>query len=684
MAKSKFLLKSFQLSALAMALALVGCGGGGNDTLPPKVDGSQQSGGQTNTPDLPTPPSDAGTNSVVSMDNIQVFDANNKITRVITGAGVIAKVKVKDVSGKGISSALVKFSAENVIFGTSNGSVLTNSEGEASIAIKPANLTDTGSYQLKAEVNYKGETASQSYNFSLQAADTEIVNLKLGEAELASGASTIVTLETQDKSTKVHQNDVSINFSTTCGTFDNATVVSANQGNVKTTYKAIDAKGNLCEGEQTIIASSANNPKVTKNITVKIAKIEANSVVYTTNQKIQLGIRDSGSSKSGEIEFTVFSNGVPAANQDIEISKQYAPEDFSFDKLGNKNPTIIKSDAKGKVRVTLYPGAKPGPVEMKAVLKSNIKIFALSKDVAVATGRATQNGFSLSTDKNSLSNGVEGDQARVTARLVDKVGNPVPDGTVVSFITEGGSITPNCETAKGICSVVLTTQNPRPLDNRVTVLAYVEGDKHYIDTDGDNQYTVGKDTLSNNIGDFFRDDNENGIFDIGEFIYRRVATGQTCAPSTFIQPNVKDTCDNKLEATLRRQMVFAFAESRPIFVGLAGINPEFNQVIGTGNAVFQMYGNSAKTVPMPSGTSIEVSAKDNTADNEKTCEAEIIGGSLKVPDVMNLLTPQTFNKSSNDSVKYTLRTRDCFAGDDVRVTVTTPNNLITTRLLSIR
>src|SRR5690606_41660393 len=131
---------------------------------------------------------------------------------------------------------------------------------------------------------------------------------------------------------------------------------------------------------------------------------------------------------------------------------------------------------------------------------------ALTKDVSVATGRVTQNGLSLSVTKNALQWDIDGDKATVVARLRDRVGNKVPDGTVVSFVTEGGSIEPNCSTVDGECRVVLQTQNPRPAYNRVTVLAYVEGDKFYIDKDSDNVYKAGVDVLKSYIGDYFCND----------------------------------------------------------------------------------------------------------------------------------------------------------------------------------
>lgn len=104
----------------------------------------------------------------------------------------------------------------------------------------------------------------------------------------------------------------------------------------------------------------------------------------------------------------------------------------------------------------------------------------------------------------------------------------------------------------GVCSVTLTTQSPRPLDNRVTVLAYLEGDKTYTDKNGDNLYTAGIDTLTDNIGDFFRDDDENTLYTVGEFLYKKAAGTLQCAASSITQPNIPNTCDNNLSGVLRQ------------------------------------------------------------------------------------------------------------------------------------
>ncbi|MCJ8146059.1 Ig-like domain-containing protein [Acinetobacter sp. A3.8] len=654
----------FKITALALAISLSACGGGGSDGYYNNNGSSNGSGtdtgGETSTAEL-------------NVSTIQVFNQDGIATQTVSTAGVTAKVKVTDASGSPVGGALVTFSGDGVTFGTSNGSVLSNADGEASISIRPADSTDTGSYAISATASLDSLTANSSpYYLTLQAANITIANMTAVSTSLKSGGSTNITMKTQDASSGANQNNITVNFSTSCGSFDTDSVVSSNQGDVTTTYNAVSASGSLCEGAQTITATTSDGTD-TKNVSVNIAAITANALVYTTADAVNLVTKNSGSAASGQIEFTVYANGNEASNQKVSIEIVKGPSDLSLDSDSQLKTLELTSDTNGRVTVDLYPGTLPGPVEVKASLVANTNVTVLSKNVAVATGRAYQSGLSLSMSKNALQNDVDGDTATVVARLADRVGNPVPNGTVVSFVTEGGSITPSCATTNGQCSVILSTQNPRPIDNRVSLLAYVEGDKAYSDNDGSNSFTS-EDTLINNIGDLYRDDNENRTFDKGEFVYRRGSTG-ACTPAlsstVFTQPNIADTCDQNLDAVLRHQMVVSFSED----------TPTFDEVdIDDSALTFYMYGNSELSVPMPTGTTVSGSATDNTKDNELSCSIEHREGS-ELLGLFNFLTPSGFKGTSQVYYRYAFK--ECARGDTAVITVTAPNGKVTKLDVSI-
>ncbi|RZJ20898.1 MAG: hypothetical protein EON51_13580 [Acinetobacter sp.] len=666
-----------KLSTVALAVLLASCGGGGSEGY-----FNQQSGSST------SPTTNPNTGEAVQSLNIgtiQLKDLSGNVTSVITGEGVIANVKVTDQSGNGVSGALVTFaSTGGVVFGTSNNAVVTNANGEASISVKPIDASSTGAYKISASAEYDNNTATaKDVTFTLQPLNVVLSNLAAANTSLSSGASTNITLKTLNRDAAT-QNNVTVNFTASCGTFEPASVISSNQGDVITSYKAIASNGNLCENSAVITASSPSSSSSTAT-TVNIAAVQADSLVYTTTSDVNLGIKSSGSAASGSIEFTLYANGVPAKNKEVQLSLEKAPIDLNFVSLNNRDPQVVKSDSNGKILVNLYPGDIPGPVEIKATLVSSPNISAVSRGVKVSSGRVTQKGVSLSVSKQSLRTDIDGDVATIVARLVDRTGNPVPKDTVISFVSEGGKVDSNCMTDEnGVCSVTLTTQSPRPLDNRVTVLAYLEGDKSYNDNNGDNLYTVGTDTLTSNIGDFFRDDDENTLYTVGEFLYKKAAGALQCAASSITQPNIPNTCDDNLSGVLRQQILFAFAHDTPTYVWNNGF--ESNGLIssGSGNFSFQVFGNTQKTVPMPSGTQISVEVKDNTDSNNLSCEADIRAGNITVPNVMGLLTPSTFANSGNELVSYSVRLKGCVAGDDVNVISSVPNGKIQKSFLEIK
>ena len=91
---------------------------------------------------------------------------------------------------------------------------------------------------------------------------------------------------------------------------------------------------------------------------------------------------------------------------------------------------------------------------------------------------------------------------------------------------------------------------------------------------------------------------------------------------------------------------------------------------------------------MPSNTQVQVQALDKTTGNGASCKAQItsngmISNILTVPMLVNLSTANNSNSNSdnkyilgqnqdNADKTYTIRSQNCSAGDEVRLTVTTP------------
>jgi hypothetical protein len=232
----------------------------------------------------------------------------------------------------------------------------------------------------------------------------------------------------------------------------------------------------------------------------------------------------------------------------------------------------------------------------------------------------------------------DGDTTTITARLADANGNPVPDGTVINFVSSGGQINRSCSTstansggtnASGFsqCSVILMGQNPRPANGRVAVLAYAEGVKNFTDNNGDGTYTAGTDTLID-MGDAYRDDNENDVYDAGEFLISKggstacsngngSSTGGTGTGGISTTgyggavPARGNTCDGNLAGTVRKQIAILFSS----------YNAQATAVTATSftsptAATFRFYlngtGTTGNLLPLPSGTTVSTSITSPT------------------------------------------------------------------------
>jgi hypothetical protein len=112
----------------------------------------------------------------------------------------------------------------------------------------------------------------------------------------------------------------------------------------------------------------------------------------------------------------------------------------------------------------------------------------------VSTGLPIQKNMSMGADHVNLEGlNYDNETSDVTVLLADQYGNPVSDNTAVNFVTEGGAVGSSsqgaCTTSNGGCTVKLKSQAFRPLNGRVTVLAYVQGIEDFVDSNGDGQYS---------------------------------------------------------------------------------------------------------------------------------------------------------------------------------------------------
>ncbi|WP_227429256.1 Ig-like domain-containing protein [Psychrobacter sp. I-STPA6b] len=636
-------IKFFQLTSLSCALALAGCGGGGGtvDSIDPRPDLGV--GGSTGGSGSGTGTGGGETESEVKIKKSALVDVDGNAINSIGLEGAYYQVEVVDKANKPIANAKVSFSidAQGVVLTQStSGSVLTDTNGMAQIFLKPQNAEVSGAYTISALADFGNQTANSNKTFSVQATNVVLSKLTIENKQLPSGGQTPVSLQVTDTNGKA-LSGVLVNLNSSCGDIV-AQVSSDTDGMVRAVYKAINADNSLCGGNVRLSASTGNK---TQSETIEVASPEATSIIYTAND-LTMGIQNSGSSSTGQIEFTVYSNSSPLANQKVELSLEKAPLGLTFGPEKKRESYIATTDENGKVQVNLYPGSTPGPVEVKATLVSDENVNALSKNITVASSRVTQTGLSISWEKNVLDWSADGNTAVIQARMSDRNGNKVPDGTVINFTAEGGKITSDCSTVDGVCQVTFSTQNSRPGDGRVSVLAVAEGEKDYIDTNGNNAWDK-DDIFVYNIGDTYRDDNENHKYDQGEFTYPSKGGNQACENNLdqyinlkfptlpaikrtqykaryvaeFVYPNRPDTCNDGLDAVVRYQGITLLSDSNNARFVLGDVEnkvftPRPEQVVKGSDNLISVRMNSGGFYdlnPMPSGTTITGVASDETS-----------------------------------------------------------------------
>lgn len=666
--------KLFQLTFLTCALALAGCGGGdGTDVVAPTPDLGIQPDGSTDAPIRNT-----------NISPISMTDSAGQLTRIVTSSGATVSVKVTDAKGEPISGALVKFgtdaSVSSVIFGNTNGTVLTNADGLATMTLKAVDPSDTGSYALSATVTSNDVSASSpAYFFSLQSANLIFDAVRLEKNSLPYGGSTNITGLVKNSATMESQKDVEVSFAASCGTVSSATT---NVLGFRATYDA-----GTCEGTQTIVASIGESGAtirlpVTINQRTELGALGIRCISGDTPnfpdsstgtgadacaQPVSLGVIGSTLPSVRTVEFLVNKDGSkPFANERVKVELLSAPNDFGIGSASNQQPLTLTTDNAGRIKVPLYAGTTIGDIRLRASLVSRIDVTATFENIEVVNRVPTQERFTITPSKNvlaatetttSTTNPIRRLNDSTTLNVIARdEDNNFVNGSTINFIAEGGTLSSNtCVVNNGRCSVTLSTTGVLPDDRRVTVLAY----------------TTGTNTQEINGNGIFLDENENGVANVNEF-------------------KLPSTTD-----IIFTQFVVGFADTTPIFtpssLGSIAANPN-----GTSQKTFTMYGfnpQGNKKISMPSNTSIRVQAVDKTSGSA-SCTAQIssngiVSNTLPVPMMVNLSTPDNRNvlgANQNDTDKsYVLRTQNCSAGDEIKLTVTTPapNSKTTTETIAV-
>lgn len=618
------------------AAALSGCGGGGGSS------GTAPFGGGTTTAATGTTGVAANTSGSV------VLNLSSNVISASAPGTVTALVK--DASGAVVPNAIVTFSVSNSGIATiSPTSVLTDSSGQASTVITPASSSAIGAAYVSASADTSAGTLTTKIAFSVSAVNVTLNSLAASSAPVSAYGSTALNFDVSGASAS---SPVSVSFNSTCVASGKAIISPASisltsaTGSVTYQDKGCNASDRI---SATIVGTSQQK---TLDLLVQAPATQAIQFVSATPDTICLA--GSGCSASSVVSFKVTDQfGNPVAGQAV---------DFSLDISGVANLSFASANtnAGGQVDVSVLSKTIPTPVRVKAVVRGTT-LNTVSNLLAINAGLPTQKSVSFSATAYNL-DGLDrdGQISTIRVQLNDRFGNPVPDGTAVSFVSEGAAVIPaRCTTAGAVCNVTFVTSNFRPSDGRVTVVAYAQGEETFADLDGDNLYTAGE--SFEDLGQVFIDKNENGTMDAGEYIAGSAANG-TWDGNTYVRASRLFI----LSSSSRMPRLFEVDGS-----GACSSTPlaSFDLALTAGGTCTAQKsfclrdGNSAADAlggnPVPVGTSLAVSTK--AKDATIRVSNSTVGGNINSPTV-HILTAEL---------------SDCTKGDtpgQIDLTITMPNS----------
>jgi hypothetical protein len=442
---------------------------------------------------------------------------------------------------------------------------------------------------------------------------------------LYTAASVTVTFS----STCISQGLAAVTASGSSSAGTNANTVVTTSGTVSATYTA---KG--CSGADVITASATvASTSLTATGTVTVATAATGSIQFESATPTTIGLKGTGQTSTSTVVFKVLdATGAPKRGVTVNFALDSTVGGLSL------TPSSATSAADGTVQTEVSSGTVHTAVKVTASIASPA-LSTQSSELTVTTGIPASASFSMATGPAKYPNGgasnppacanvegydTDGVVVPLTVRLSDRYGNPVLDGTAVSFYTNGGQVVGSCTTSGGACEADWTSSNPRPQTNsdspplvangRVTVLATAIGEESFTDTNGDGFWESGE--PFEDLGEPYDDANQNNQYDSGEYFLDYNHNAKWDGPSgsfvgiTCTGTDANSTCTTKtLAIEASHLIVMSTAEAVIACDPVAECNGTGGFGVNAGQtATFTFNVQDANGNPVAAGTTISVTA----------------------------------------------------------------------------
>jgi len=662
-----------------VAALLVACGGGGGNA---RSSGDNTSGGGTSSGGT----TGASTLSLAIVDKDGNTVVNNSIGN---GSSYYVSSVVKNGTGASVQNALVTFTVSDTSVVTLvSSSALTGSSGAAQVQIRPSGYS-SGTAILTASTTVNATVVTASLNLQTAASNVTLGTMAAASSNLSSFQNTAVTVKGYIDGLSAGKSAVAANFTASCGTFSPVTAYSDTNGTITSTYQS----GGTCAGAVTLTATpvGSSSSSTTTSVTVETA---AASAVNFVGASVPLLVSKSvgGQYSRSRLTFKVIDSGGGGMNAQ-KLSAVLAPSSIAagitFEDGTTKSQTLT-TISDGTAAVNVVAGNLFTSVLVTATLSTDATKSATSYGVAVTSGIAAQDTISVSAQNLSMEAwNRDGVTNSINVIVSDRLGNPLPKGTLVNFVSNNGVLT-GADGSRGTCalselsrcSVTYTSSNgtSRPANGRIAILVYMAGEESFIDANGNNRWDAGE--VFYPVGRPFLDANENGLFDLSEQrIGDSVAGTAPCAPSGY--PSEANTCDDSAwsaDVLVRQQIIIVQATSMAKIVGTRRTATSMTLHISDNNSDSIQAGTTLFKNSMPTGSTISVIVTPPTKISSTT--DPLTGVVTKTTEtgtctLVALSSDKILNTTEATDVVVYMTGPDCYQSSigsaQIAVTVTAPS-----------
>jgi hypothetical protein len=443
---------------------------------------------------------------------------------------------------------------------------------------------------------------------------------------VSAGGSTSLSVTLQQADGTLYTQGATVTFNSACVAQGTAAIQPGSDAQTSTGIATVTYVAKGCSGPDQITATTTvNGATRTATGTVTVAQAAIGTIAFVSATPTNIALKGTGDPSRPEASTVIFRVLDAAGGARSGANVTFALNTSVGGVTLTPSSASAVSDAQGNVQIVVNAGTVSTSVKITASVTSvTPAISTQSSQLTITTGIPSASTMSLAVGCFNVEGlEVDGTITPVTARLADRFGNPVPDGTAVTLTAEGGAVDAQCittttATEKGVCTVNWRSSNPRPPGGRVSLLAKAIGEESFVDANGNGAFDNGE-TFSD-LPEPFRDDDESGTYVSGvdaDFFDFNNSFTRDLADGLFNGVLCNDTTGRCGGPATRStgigvQTVIVMSGSNPVISDISGNPVSITMSVG-GSATARLWIRDVNGNAMPGGTNVSATFSGTAA-----------------------------------------------------------------------